>query len=143
MNGVPTSIGYEIGAIIAAVIALLFVLIAAVTLRDRHRQGDGWHVYLGALFYGLLFGVMVGFVLAPMRLAMMNGELPTNIAGPSGLVVFAAIIALRRGLLARLPFLGPQVKAYRRASLRRVIETAEKQLAKLGPSRGAALEGVV
>jgi len=143
VNGVPSSIGYGIGAIIAGVIALLFVLIAAVTLRDRHRQGDGWHVYLGALLYGSLFGIMVGFVLAPMRLALMNGELPTSMAGPSGLLVFAAIIALRRGLLARLPFLGPQVKAYRRASLRRAIETSQKQLAKLGPSRGAALEGSV
>jgi hypothetical protein len=41
------------------------------------------------------------------------------------------MIALRRGVLARLPFLGPQVKAYRRAVLRKQIETAQKQLESL------------
>ena len=41
------------------------------------------------------------------------------------------MIALRRGLIGRLPFLGPQVRAYRRASLRRMIEGAQKDLDKL------------
>ena len=52
-------------------------------------------------------------------------------AAASGLGVLAIMIAIRRGLIGRLPFLGPQVRAFRRASLRRAIETAQGQLARL------------
>lgn len=118
---------------VAATIAAVFVLAAAATLRDRHRQGDGWHVYVGAAIYGLIFGTIVGFVLVPIRISMLSGEVPTNMMGPMGAGVLFVVIALRRGWIGKLPFLGPQVRAYRRATLRRIIEVSQKQLDKLTP----------
>ena len=104
-----------------------------LTLKERHRDAAAWHVYLGAAIYGAIFGAIIGFIVVPLRMTLMNGDLPPQTAGVSGFGALALIIALRRGLLARLPFLGPQVKAYRRASLRRQIEAAQKQLEKLTP----------
>ena len=54
-------------------------------------------------------------------------------AAISGFGFLAVMMSIRRGLIGRLPFLGPQVKAYRRAMLRKTIETAQKQLDKLTP----------
>lgn len=118
---------------VAAVIVFIFLINAALTLRDRHRDVERWHVLLGAAIYGAMFGAVVGFVIVPMRVVLMNGELPPQYAAGSGFGVLFIMIALRRGVLARLPFLGPQVKAYRRAALRRQIEIAQKQLDGLTP----------
>lgn len=119
---------------IAVFIALLFLFSAATSLKDRHRDTAAWHVNLGGFLYGLLFGVVVAFVIVPARIMLTTGSVAPQTAGYATLGFFVAMIALRRGLLARLPFLGPQVKAYRRAGLRRQIEMAQKQLEKLTPA---------
>ncbi|PQA89483.1 hypothetical protein [Hyphococcus luteus] len=133
----PSDLNLYIEAFVALFITGVFVVSAMLTLRDRHRDRSAWHVYLGAAIYGALFGAIIGFIIVPLRMALMNGDMPTGMAGYSGLGALVLIIALRRGLIARLPFLGPQVKAYRRASLRRQIEAAQKQLDKLTPNTGS------
>jgi hypothetical protein len=120
---------------VAAIITLVFVFTSIATLRARHRDMSAWHVHLGAAIYGVIFGAVIGFIIVPLRVALMGGEMPPETAGFSGAGALILIIALRRGMLARLPFLGPQVKAYRRASLRRQIEGAQKQLDKLTPEK--------
>ena len=125
---------------IAVVIMLVTILAALFTIRERHRDGAAWHVLTGAGIQGAIFGVIIGFMVLPLRFALMEGQVPTQFAGPTGIIVILLVIALRRGLLSRLPFLGPQVKAYRRASLRRTIENSQKQLAKLTPP-GVVSEG--
>lgn len=119
---------------VATAITLVFVISAMLTLRERHRDMSAWHVYLGAGIYGAIFGAIIGFVIVPLRAALIDGNLPPQTAGMFGFAALLLIIALRRGALARLPFLGPQVKAFRRASLRRQIEAAQNQLDKLTPT---------
>ncbi len=116
---------------VAAVATILFVLSAMMMIRKRHRDAALWHVLLGAGIYGTIFGIVIGFVIVPLRAVLMNGDLPPHVAAISGFGVLAIMISLRRGLIGKLPFLGPQVKAYRRALLRRTIEVAQAELAKL------------
>jgi len=125
---------------VAALIVLVTTGFAFATLRERHRDTAAWHVWLGAAIQGAIFGLIIGFMVLPLRFALMEGEVPTQFAGPTGIIVILLVIAMRRGLLSRLPFLGPQVKAFRRASLRRTIENSQKQLDKLTPA-GVTYEG--
>lgn len=131
--GAPENLNLYIECGVAAFITLSFLIGAFVNLRERHRDVAAWHVWVGALIYGVVFGAVIGFVILPLRLLLAEGSLPPEQAGYAGLGFLAVVIALRRGLLTRLPVLGPQVKAYRRAALRRSIEGAEKQIVKLSP----------
>ncbi|MGE0409329.1 MAG: hypothetical protein AB7P23_08720 [Amphiplicatus sp.] len=133
MNGAGGGLSAYFEGAIAATVAVIFVIMAMLTLKERHRDIAAWHVYLGAAIYGLLYGLIVGFVIVPFRVLLTSGDVPPQTAAYSAVGFLVVMIALRRGVLARLPFLGPQVKAYRRASLRRSIETAQKQLDKLTP----------
>ena len=45
--------------------------------------------------------------------------------------------AVRRGLIVRLPLMDSQVRACRRAPLRKAIKTAQNQLSKLPPATAA------
>lgn len=125
------SMNFWVEAIVAIVATLLFVLSALLMIRKRHRDAALWHVLFGAGVYGAIFGVVIGFIIVPLRAVLMDGDLPPPIAAASGFGVLAVMIALRRGLIGRLPFLGPQVKSYRRALLRRTIEVAEAELARM------------
>lgn len=125
------SMNFWVEAIVAIVATLLFVLSALLMIRKRHRDAALWHVLFGAAIYGAIFGIVIGFVIVPLRALLMDGDLPPQVAAISGFGVLAIMISLRRGLIGRLPFLGPQVKSYRRALLRRTIETAQTELAKL------------
>lgn len=131
---------YVVETVVAAVIAIGFVISSLVTIRERHRDRAAWHVHVGAAIYGAVFGLIIGFVIVPLRLMLVEGSLPPQTAGYAGLAMLLLVIALRRGLIGRLPFLGPQVKAFRRASLRRQIENAQKQLDKLMPKDAPAPE---
>lgn len=140
MTQTELSMNYWVEAAVAAVVTVVFCLTAMLMIRERHRDAALWHVLLGAAIYGAIFGLVIGFVIVPLRMVLINGDLPPQYAAVSGFGVLAVMIALRRGLIGRLPFLGPQVRAYRRALLRRTIETAQAQLDRL--TRGAAADGV-
>lgn len=133
MSDYGGGLNYYVEGFIALFIMLMFLLTAMMTLRKRHRDTAAWHVNLGAAIYGALFGAVVGFIIVPLRMVFVNGAVDPQTAAYSGFGFLAIMIALRRGMLARLPFLGPQVKAYRRASLRRAIEIAQQQLDQLTP----------
>ncbi len=131
-DGSPTAPNLLVEAVIALVVAGAFAIASMIKLRRRHFDTPAWHVHLGAGIYGLVFGAVIGFVLVPLRLLVMSdGHVPAEVSAWSGLGFVLVMIALRRGLLGRLPYLGPQVRAYRRASLRRVIEASQKELDKL------------
>lgn len=131
------SMNYWVEAAVAAVVAVVFVASSVFTIRDQHRDVAAWHVHIGAAIYGAIFGLVIGFVIVPLRVWLTDASLPPQYAAVSGFSVLFIMIALRRGLIGRLPFLGPQVKAYRRALLRKTIETAQKQLAKMTPATAA------
>lgn len=130
----PDGMAIYIEGAVAVMIMVVFVISAMISLRQRHRDTSAWHVNRGAAIYGAIFGAIIGFVIVPMRMMLTEGALPPTTAGAYGMGALFLVIALRRGVLARLPFLGPQVKAYRRASLRRSIEMSQKQLDKLTPN---------
>jgi hypothetical protein len=125
------SLNLWVEAAVALAATLAFVLSALALIRSRHRDAALWHVLLGAAIYGAIFGIVIGFVITPLRALLLNGDLPPQFAAFSGLGVVTIMISLRRGLIGRLPFLGPQVRSYRRALLRRTIEVAQTELAKL------------
>ena len=121
-------------ASVAVLVMAAFVVTSFFNLKERHRDASAWHVHIGAAVYGAVFGLVLGFGVLPFRLMIMEGELPEGVAAGSGVAIIAVMIALRRGLIGRLPFLGTQLKAYRRALLRKSIEDSEKQLARLTPA---------
>jgi hypothetical protein len=131
------SLNFWVETAVAAVVAVVFVLNSLLTIKAPHRDVEAWHVHVGAAIYGAIFGVVIGFVIVPLRVFLTDASLPPHYAVVSGFSVLFIMIALRRGLIGRLPFLGPQVKAYRRALLRKTIETAQKQLAKMTPATAA------
>jgi uncharacterized protein involved in response to NO len=128
---------YYVEAAVAAVVAVIFVLSSLLSIKEHHRDVEAWHVHVGAAIYGALFGIVIGFVIVPLRVWLTDASLPPQYAAVSGFSVLFIMIALRRGLIGRLPFLGPQVKAYRRALLRKTIETAQTQLNKLTAASAA------
>ena len=131
MSQSELSMNYFVEAAVASVVAAAFILNSILTIKKQHRDVEAWHVHVGAAIYGAIFGGVIGFIIVPLRIYLTNASLPPQYAAMSGFSVLAIMIALRRGLIGRLPFLGPQVKSYRRALLRKTIETAETQLNKL------------
>ena len=130
---IPQGMMFGIEIAIAVLIMLAMLLFAMLALKPHHRDVAAWHVWVGAGIQGLIYGAIVGFFIMPLRFAVMNGEVPTQLTGPTTLIALVILLALRRGAFAHLPFLGPQVKAYRRAMLRRTIEVSERRLAGLAP----------
>ncbi len=117
---------------VTLIVTLAFTAFAALSIKERHRDVARWHVIAGAAIYGALFGAVIGFVIVPLRALLIDGSQPPQAAAAGGMTFIAIMIALRSGLIMRLPFLGPQVKAWRRAALRRSVENATKQIDKLG-----------
>jgi hypothetical protein len=140
MADMSGGLGFMIEAIIAAFVAAVVVIASLWNLRERHRDVSAWHVHVGAAIYGVVIGVVVGFVIVPLRFVLASGRVDPQTAAWASFGFIAVMIALRRGLLGRLPFLGPQVRAYRRAALRRSIEGAQKQLEKLMPKTATLAE---
>ena len=137
MTQTELSMNFWVEAAVAAAVSIIFVLMSLFSIKERHRDIEAWHVHVGAGIYGAIFGAVIGFVIVPLRVWLTDASLPPQYAVISGFSVLFIMIALRSGLIARLPFLGPQVKAYRRALLRRTIETAQTQLKKLTPATAA------
>ena len=131
-------LAYGFEAAVVAFIVSVFVIYALATLRARHRDEAKWHIGVGAAVYGFIIGLIIAFVILPMRTRLIDGETPPEVAAVSGVMVFLVMFSMRRGLIGRLPFLGAQLKSYRRAQLRKTIETAEAQLDKLERENGRA-----
>lgn len=138
MSQTELSLDFRVELSVAATVVVVFILTSLMRNKARFCDVAPWHVHAGAAIYGALVGAVIGFVIVPLRVVLMNGDLPPQYAAGSGFAVLAIMISIRRGLIGRLPFLGPQVRAFRRASLRRAIETANKQLSKLEARDGKA-----
>lgn len=125
---------------VVAAITALFVLSAFFWLKPEHVDHDPVRVRIGAAIQGLIIGLLVGFVLLPLRLAFILpdpaivGDAPKpsgGIASISILPFFILLIVVRRGLLARAPVIGIYLRAYRKAALKQQIAGAQKALARL------------
>ena len=125
---------------VVAVITALFVASAFFWLRPEDVDHDPARVRIGATMQGLIVGLLVGFVILPLRLAFLlpgaAGETPApspsgSMASLSILPVVVMLIVVRRGLLARAPVIGVYLRAYRKAMLKRQIAGAQAALARL------------
>lgn len=121
------------GAVIAGILAM-FLIQAFVLFKPEHVDHHPVRVRIGAVIQGLIVGGLVGLVLLPLRLSFLIPELPgppQAIASTAVLPGFILLLVIRRGLLARAPFIGRYLRAYRQAALKRDIDTAQRRLARL------------
>lgn len=128
MNGFGAFTWFE--AAVVGFIVAVFILNAGVTLR-AHAGDELASVLVGAGIYGFIVGLVIAFAILPLRVVLISGDVPNTFAALGAIGLFATMFALRRGAIGRMPFLGGQVTAYRRAQLRRGIAVASAQLARL------------
>ncbi|MGD9813923.1 MAG: hypothetical protein AB7Q23_07640 [Hyphomonadaceae bacterium] len=131
---------------VALVIMLAFVLHSLWAFKQEHVEHHPARVRIGAAIQGLTIGLLIGFVVVPLRMQYMDarGYEPGVSPGLSSLSFLPALlllIVIRRGALLKAPFLSTYLRAYRRASLLKARDDANKALAKLDAAeerRGAA-----
>lgn len=119
---------------------LLFVLFAALFFKPEHVEHHPTRVLIGAALQGAIIGVLVAFVILPFRISFfvpdpsLFPDAPTPPKGVASIAIlpaFVLLLVIRRGLLARAPFIGRYLRAYRRAALKHQIDGAKKALARL------------
>jgi hypothetical protein len=124
------------------VVALITALFVATTFafRPEHLEHGPGAVRLGAALQGLILGLLIGFVLLPLRFAFFAPDASLAEASPaprggmaslSLLPFIVLMLIVRRGLLARAPIVGRYIRAYRKAALKYQISGAQKVLARL------------
>lgn len=131
---------------VALVIMLAFVLHSLWAFKPEHVEHHPARVRVGAAIQGLTIGLLIGFVVVPLRMQYMDsrGYEPGVSPGLSSLSFLPALlllIVIRRGALLKAPFLSTYLRAYRRASLLKARDDANNALAKLDAveeRRGAA-----
>jgi hypothetical protein len=128
-----------IEASVVVAFALIFLLSALFTFKPEHVEHHPTRVYIGAVLQGLILGGLIGFVILPVRLAFFVPDADLvpqappqrGLASLSLLPALLMLIVIRRGLLARAPFIGAYLRAYRRASLKYQIDGAKRALTRL------------
>jgi hypothetical protein len=125
-----------IEGIVALVIMLGFVIHSFFAFKPEHVEHHPGRVRIGAAIQGLAIGLLIGFVVVPLRMQVMDarGFDPAVSPGLSSLSFLPALLILiiiRRGALLRAPVLSTFMRAYRRATLLKARDDANKSLAKL------------
>ena len=120
---------------------LLFFLFAFFIFRPEHVEHHPNRVYIGAALQGLIIGVLVAFFILPLRFALFVPDAgivadapkppPKGLASLSILPALLLLLVVRRGFLARVPLIGPFIRAYRRAGLKHQIDGARRTLLRL------------
>ncbi|MDX2277068.1 MAG: hypothetical protein NW206_16600 [Hyphomonadaceae bacterium] len=134
-----SSLIHWIEAAVAPVMALLFLLSAMIMFKPEHVEHHPTRVYIGATLQGFILGLLIGFVILPLRLTFFVPDadlIPATppqrgLASLSFLPALLLLIVIRRGLLARAPLIGPYLRAYRRAALKHQIDGARRALTRL------------
>lgn len=127
---------------LAVLIAIISVFVGSTfVFRPEHVQHNPRRVRIGAAAQGLIIGVLVGFVLLPLRFAFFVPDPtlvpdappppPKGVASLAIVPLFLILMIVRRGLLARAPLIGRYIRAYRRAALKHEIWSAQRILARL------------
>ncbi len=125
----------ELG-VVAPITAVLVATILA--FRPEHLEHGPGEVRLGAALQGLILGLLIGFVVLPLRLALVAPDAHLADAPPAprgGMAslslppVIILMLIVRRGVLARSPLVGRVIRAYRKAAVQYQISGAQKVLA--------------
>ncbi len=118
---------------VALVIAAAFVTMSFFMFKPDQVAHGPLRVRIGAGLQGLIIGLVIGFVILPLRISYGLG----GAAAPSGLAsltiapALVLLILIRRGALLRVPLVSPFLRAYRRALLLRTRDDAVKNLVAL------------
>ncbi len=125
-----------IEGVVALVIALAFLLHALFAFKPEHVEHHPARVRIGATIQGLAIGLLIGFVVVPLRMQVMDARgfdpgLSPGLSSLSFIPALLMLIVIRRGALLKVPVLKTYLRAYRRATLLKARDDAEKALAKL------------
>lgn len=132
MNGDQQSLMLWIEAVAAIVVTLGFVIYSFLAFKPEHVQHHPARVRIGAGIQGLTIGLLLAFVIIPLRMQVMDAPVTSSPwASLSFLPAFILLILIRRGALLRAPIVSPFLRAFRRASLLKARDDVVKQLAKL------------
>lgn len=140
MSGAHEPLMLWIEGLAALVVTLGFVLHAFIAFKPEHVAHNPARVRIGAGIQGLTIGLLLAFVIIPLRVQVMDAPAAASPwASLSFLPAFILLVLIRRGALLRAPILSPFLRAYRRASLLKMRDEAVKQLGKLDliEARGA------
>lgn len=125
-----------IEGLVALGFALAFLLHAFFVLKDEHVEHHPLRVRIGALIQGLTLGLIVGFLIVPLRMGIMEFRGIDMPGGPatqslSFLPALFLMFLVRRGVLLKAPVIKTYLRAYRRAMLLKTRDDAIRNLAKL------------
>jgi hypothetical protein len=130
-----------IEGLVALGFMLAFLIHSFFAFKPEHVEHHPGRVRIGAAIQGLTLGLLIGFVVVPLRMGVMDMRgLDTAISpGMSSLSFLPALLLLiiiRRGALLKAPVLSTYLRAYRRATLLKARDDANKSLAKLDEIEG-------
>lgn len=139
MNAAGAPMMLWIEGIVALVIMLAFLIHSFFAFKPVHVEHHPGRVRAGAAIQGLAIGLLIGFVVVPLRMRVMEATGVADTPDSSALAFLPALIMLiviRRGALLRAPLLSTYMRAYRRASLLKARDDANEALAKLDAIEG-------
>lgn len=130
-----------IEGLVALAIAAAFLIHSFFAFRPEHVEHHPTRVRTGAAIQGLTIGLLIGFVIVPLRMQYMDVRgfdpgISPGLSSVSFLPALLMLIVIRRGALLKAPLLSKYLRAYRRASLLKARDDATKALAKLDQIEG-------
>lgn len=128
-----------IEGLVALLIAAAFVVHAFFAFKPEHVEHHPTRVRIGAAIQGLTIGLLIGFVVVPLRMQymdMLDARATPGLSTLSFMPALFMLIAVRRGVLLKAPVLSRYLRAYRRAGLLKARDDASKALARLDEIEG-------
>lgn len=130
-----------IEGIVALVIMLAFVVHSLFAFKPEHVEHHPMRVRIGAAIQGLTIGLLIGFVVVPLRMQVMDARgydpaVSPEMSSLSFLPALLLLIVIRRGALLKAAVLSTYLRAYRRATLLKARDDANKSLVKLDEIEG-------
>lgn len=141
MNGAHAPMMLWIEGLVALAIAAAFLLHAYLAFKPEHVEHHPDRVRIGAAIQGLTIGLLIGFVIVPLRMRFMDVRgfdpgMSPELSSLSFVPALVMLIVIRRGALLKAPVLSTYLRAYRRATLLKARDDADKALAKLDVIEG-------
>jgi hypothetical protein len=136
VNGEHAPLMLWIEGLVALGFMLAFLVHALFAFKPEHVEHHPERVRIGAAIQGLTIGLLIGFVVVPLRMGYMDVRgldpaISPEVSSLSFLPALLLLIVIRRGALLKAPVLKTYLRAYRRASLLKARDDANKALAKL------------
>jgi hypothetical protein len=141
VNGEHAPLMLWIEGLIALAISVAFLIHSVFAFRPEHVEHHPERVRIGALIQGLTIGLLFGFLIIPLRMGYMDVRgfdpgISPALSSLSFVPAFFLLIVVRRGALLKAPVLKVYLRAYRRASLLKARDDANKALARLDVIEG-------